>query len=65
MKLGMVVTTPESRFAAVAMRGGLAESFSRVKGLGYDGVELSFREPKAVDSQALRVSSSFAIRSAA
>lgn len=54
MKFAMVVTTADSRFSAVALRGDLGDSFSRVKKLGYQGVELSFREPKKVDADALR-----------
>ena len=54
MQFAMVVTTADSQFSAVALRGDLGDSFSRVKKLGYQGVELSFREPKEVDAQALR-----------
>jgi 5-keto-L-gluconate epimerase len=54
MKFAMVVTTADSQFSAVALRGDLGVSFSRVKKLGYQGVELSFREPAKVDAQALR-----------
>jgi len=55
MKFAMVVTTADSQFSAVALRGDLGDSFSRVKKLGYQGVELSFRKPKEVDARALRV----------
>jgi sugar phosphate isomerase/epimerase len=54
MKFSIVVTTAESRFSAVAFRGDLAENLARVKRLGYQGVELSFRNPKAVDVAGLR-----------
>jgi sugar phosphate isomerase/epimerase len=54
MRFAMVVTTADSQFSAVALRGDLGASFSRVRKLGYQGVELSFREPAKVDAQALR-----------
>ena len=54
MRFAMVVTTADSQFSAVALRGDLGDSFSRVKKLGYQGVELSFREPKKVGTDALR-----------
>ncbi|MGE5849818.1 MAG: sugar phosphate isomerase/epimerase family protein, partial [Candidatus Methylomirabilota bacterium] len=55
MRFSIVVTTPESRFSAVAFRGDLAESLGRVKRLGYQGVELSFRDPRTVDRAGLKV----------
>jgi sugar phosphate isomerase/epimerase len=55
MKFAMVVTTADSQFSAVALRGDLGDSLSRVKKLGYHGAELSFREPKEVDAAALHV----------
>ncbi len=55
MNFAIVVTTAESRFSAVAFRGDLAENLARVKRLGYQGVELSFRDPKTVDVAGLRI----------
>jgi sugar phosphate isomerase/epimerase len=55
MRFSIVVTTAESRFSAVAFRGDLAENLARVKQLGYQGVELSFRDPKTVDVAGLKV----------
>lgn len=55
MNFSIVVTTAESRFSAVAFRGDLAENLGRVKRLGYQGVELSFRDPKTVDVAGLKV----------
>ena len=55
MRFSIVVTTAESRFSAVAFRGDLADNLARVKRLGYQGVELSLRDPKSVDAGALRV----------
>jgi sugar phosphate isomerase/epimerase len=55
MSFSIVVTTAESRFSAVAFRGDLADNLARVKRLGYQGVELSFRDPKTVDVAGLRV----------
>jgi sugar phosphate isomerase/epimerase len=55
MRLSIVVTTAESRFSAVAFRGDLADNLARVKRLGYQGVELSFRDPRTVDVAGLKV----------
>jgi sugar phosphate isomerase/epimerase len=55
MSFSIVVTTAESRFSAVAFRGDLADNLARVKRLGYQGVELSFRDPKTVDVAGLKV----------
>ncbi len=55
MRFSIVVTTAESRFSAVAFRGDLADNLARVKRLGYQGVELSFRDPKTVDVAGLKV----------
>ena len=55
MNFSIVVTTAESRFSAVAFRGDLADNLARVKRLGYQGVELSFRDPKTVDVAGLKV----------
>ncbi len=55
MRLSIVVTTAESRFSAVVFRGDLADTLARVTRLGYQGVELSFRDPKAVDVAGLKV----------
>jgi sugar phosphate isomerase/epimerase len=54
MNFAMVVTTPDSKFVGVALRGSMAESLARVKRLGFRGVELSYREPTTVDVAALR-----------
>jgi len=54
MNFAMVVTTPDSKFAGVALRGSMADSLARVKRLGFQGVELSYRDPKTVDVPALR-----------
>jgi len=54
MNFAMVVTTPDSKFVGVALRGSMAESLARVKRLGFQGVELSYRDPTIVDVAALR-----------
>jgi sugar phosphate isomerase/epimerase len=54
MNFAMVVTTPDSKFVGVALRGSMAESLARVKRLGFQGVELSYRDPTTVDVAALR-----------
>lgn len=54
MKLSIAVSTPEARFSALALKGSFEENFRRVRHLGYDGVEISVRDPKLVDRDALK-----------
>lgn len=45
MKLSIVVSTQPASFSALAYQGALEENLSKVKSLGYDGVELAIRNP--------------------
>jgi len=49
MKLSIVVSTQPASFAALAYQGRLRENLVKVKGLGYDGVELAVRDPQLLD----------------
>ena len=45
MKLSIVLSTQPAKFNALAYKGHLAENISKIKTLGYDGVELAVRDP--------------------
>jgi sugar phosphate isomerase/epimerase len=54
MKLSFPVATPETRDETMlALRGDLAASFELLASLGYDGVELMIRDPRALDPEAI------------
>lgn len=53
MKIALVISTEETGFDAVAMRGGWADAARSAAALGYDGVELAVREPARVDVTAV------------
>lgn len=53
MKKAIVVSTHAAQFNAVAFKGDLETNLARVASLGYDGVELAIRDPKAIDVDAL------------
>ncbi len=53
MQLALVISVEETGFDAVAMRGGWAESIRTAAELGYDGVELAVRDPRAINEQAV------------
>ena len=49
MNLALVISTEETGFDAVAMRGGWADAARSAAALGFDGVELAIRDPAGVD----------------
>ncbi len=49
MRLSIVVSTQPAKFNALAYKGKLAENISKIKSLGYDGVELAVRDPELLD----------------
>jgi sugar phosphate isomerase/epimerase len=51
MKIALVISTEETGFDAVAMRGGWMDAVRTAAELGYDGVELAVRDPGAIDSR--------------
>ncbi len=53
MKLSIVVSTQPASFSALAYTGRLSENISKIRGLGYDGVELAVRDPRMLDLPAL------------
>ena len=46
MKLSIVLSTQPASFSALAYKGKLVENIAKIKGLGYDGVELAVRDPE-------------------
>ncbi len=53
MKLSIVLSTQPASFSALVYKGQLAENIAKIKGLGYDGVELAVRDPGPLDISAL------------
>jgi sugar phosphate isomerase/epimerase len=49
MKLSVVLSTHAAAFEAVAFKGDLEASITKIAGWGYDGVELAIRDPSLVD----------------
>jgi len=53
MPLSIVLSVQPARFEAVAFKGELEANLAQNAGLGYDGVELAFRDPMVVDAEEL------------
>lgn len=53
MQIALVISTEDTGFDAVAMRGGWGEAVRDAAAMGFDGVELAVRDPSAVDAGAL------------
>ena len=49
MKLSIVLSTHAAAFEAATFKGDLAANVAKIRGWGYDGVELAIRDPKLVD----------------
>jgi len=49
MNLSIVVSTQPAKFAALAFKGNLEENTGLIKSLGYNGIELTVRDPKLLD----------------
>jgi sugar phosphate isomerase/epimerase len=54
MKLSIVLSTQPAKFNALAYKGELAENISKIKMLGYDGVELAVRDPGLLNLSELK-----------
>ena len=54
MKLGIVLSSQPSSFSAIPFTEGLAENITKIKKLGYDGVELAVRNPDQIDLKWLK-----------
>jgi sugar phosphate isomerase/epimerase len=53
MRISIVVSTQPASFAALAYKGRLRENLTKIKQLGFDGVELAVRDPKLLDATEL------------
>ncbi len=53
MKLSVVLSVQQARFAAVAFKGDLESNLAKIAGWGYDGVELAIRDPRTMDAAEL------------
>lgn len=49
MKVSLVLSTQPAAFSAVTYRGALAENMSKIRQMGYDGVELAVRDAALLD----------------
>jgi sugar phosphate isomerase/epimerase len=49
MKLSIVLSTQPASFSALAYKGQLAENITKIKKLGYNGIELAVRDPDLLD----------------
>lgn len=54
MKLSIVLSTQPAKFNALAYKGHLEENISKIKTLGYDGVELAVRDPGLLNLSVLK-----------
>ena len=54
MKLSIVISTQPAQFNALAYKGKVAENISKIKALGYDGVELAVRDPGLLNLSELK-----------
>ncbi len=53
MKLSIVLSTQPASFAALAYRGHWEQNLAKIRGFGYDGVELAVRDPRLLDGSLL------------
>jgi len=54
MKLSLVISAQPTRYGDVAFVGDLARNIGRLAEMGYDGVELGVRDPRAMDAAGLQ-----------
>jgi len=53
MKISIVLSTQPTTFSALAYQGKLLENITRIKALGFDGIELAVRDPAQIDVPSL------------
>lgn len=53
MKTGIVLSTHQAKFNAVAFQGDFEANVRKIAELGYDGVELAIRDPALIDGGAI------------
>ena len=54
MKLSIVLSAQPTSFSAIPFTEGLEENITKIKSLGYDGVELAVRNPDQIDLKWLK-----------
>ncbi|HHF98384.1 sugar phosphate isomerase/epimerase [Candidatus Aerophobetes bacterium] len=54
MKIGGVISFEETKFAPVIYKGGFEEGIRKLAEFGYDGVEISLRDPNTIDKDKLK-----------
>lgn len=50
MEFGIVISVSKTKFGPVVFKENLKENIIKAANLGYDGVELAIRDPKAIDA---------------
>ena len=54
MKIGGVITTSEAKFGPIMYKGNILENIEKLSKLGYEGVEISLRDPKIIKRKELK-----------
>ncbi|GFP40720.1 5-keto-L-gluconate epimerase, partial [Candidatus Hakubella thermalkaliphila] len=54
MELAFVISLQETSFSAISQGQDLKKSLSRLRELGYQGVELAVRDPETVDVELVK-----------
>ena len=53
MKVSIVLSTQQTRFQAATFSGELESNLANIASMGYQGVELTIRDPRLVDTDSL------------
>ncbi len=54
MKIGAAITTGNAKFGPIIYRGDILESIEKLSKIGYEGVEISLRDPKIIKRNELK-----------
>jgi sugar phosphate isomerase/epimerase len=54
MKIAGAITTREAKFGPIMYRGNIRENIEKLSKLGYEGVEISLRDPKIIKKEELK-----------
>jgi sugar phosphate isomerase/epimerase len=54
MKIAGVITTGDAKFGPIMFKGNIRENIEKLNKLGYEGVEISLKDPKIIKREELR-----------
>ena len=54
MQIAGAITTGEAKFGSIMYRGDIRENIEKLSKLGYEGVEISLRDPKIIKKKELK-----------